>query len=75
MMGMVGAFLGWQYAWLTIFLGSIVGVVVGGLYIQIFRRGGRYELPFGSFLGLAAIAVTLYGPNLLNWYLNAFSSS
>jgi len=75
MMGMVGAFLGWQYAWVTIFLGSVVGVLVGGLYIQVFQRGGRYELPFGSFLGLAAIMVTLYGPDLLNWYTSALSSS
>jgi leader peptidase (prepilin peptidase)/N-methyltransferase len=75
MMGMVGAFLGWQYSWLTIFLGSIVGVLAGGLYIQIFGRGRRYELPFGSFLGLGAIGVTLYGPDLLNWYTSSLASS
>ncbi len=75
MMCMVGAFLGWQYAWVTIFLGSIMGVVVGGLYILVFGRGRRYELPFGSFLGLAAMLVTLYGPDLLSWYKGALSAS
>lgn len=75
MMGMVGAFLGWQYAWVTIFLGSIVGVLIGGLYIGVFRRGRRYELPFGSFLGLGAMGVTLYGPALLRWYTTSLSSS
>jgi len=75
MMGMVGAFLGWQYAWVTIFLGSIVGVVIGGLYILIMGRGRRYELPFGSFLGLAAMGVTLYGPELLNWYTSSLFTS
>ena len=70
MMGMVGSFLGWQFTWFTIFLGSIVGVIIGGAYIHIFRRGRRYELPFGSFLGLAAMAVALFGPDLLNWYLS-----
>jgi leader peptidase (prepilin peptidase)/N-methyltransferase len=75
MMGMVGAFLGWRYAWVTIFLGSIVGVLFGGLYILLSRQGRRYELPFGSFLGLAAIVVTLYGPALLEWYAGSLSSS
>jgi len=75
MMGMVGSFLGWQFAWVTIFVGSIVGVVVGGLYIQILGRGRRYELPFGSFLGLAAMGITLYGQDLLYLYTGLFSSS
>jgi leader peptidase (prepilin peptidase)/N-methyltransferase len=75
MMGMVGAFLGWKYAWMTIFLGSIVGVLVGGLYIALSRKGRRYELPFGSFLGLGAMGVALYGPALMNWYVGSLSSS
>ena len=61
MMAMVGAFIGWQFTWITIFLGSILGVLIGGPYILFFGRGKGYELPFGSFLGLAAMAVTLYG--------------
>jgi leader peptidase (prepilin peptidase)/N-methyltransferase len=75
MMAMVGAFLGWQFAWLTILAGSFVGAIVGGLYIWLQSRGRRYELPFGSFLGLAAIAITLSGPELLNWYLGFFFGS
>jgi leader peptidase (prepilin peptidase)/N-methyltransferase len=70
MMAMVGAFLGWQYAWLTILVGSLIGAVVGGLFIFLSGRGRMYELPFGSFLGLGAVLVTLYGSRLLNWYLN-----
>jgi leader peptidase (prepilin peptidase) / N-methyltransferase len=69
MMGMVGAFLGWQFAWLTILIGSLLGAVFGGVFIYLSKRDRRYELPFGTFLGIAALGVTLGGSALLGWYL------
>jgi leader peptidase (prepilin peptidase) / N-methyltransferase len=70
MMAMVGAFLGWRYAWLSIFLGSFIGAIIGSLYIYLRRKGSRYELPFGSFLGMGAMASVLWGPDLVAWYLS-----
>ncbi len=70
MMGMVGAFLGWRYVWMTIFLGSLIGTLVGSIYIFILGRGARYELPFGTFLGAGAIVATLWGQDLVGWYLS-----
>jgi leader peptidase (prepilin peptidase)/N-methyltransferase len=72
MMAMVGAFLGWRYAWLTILLGSLLGALIGGAYIALFKKGRRYELPFGSFLGVGAALAAFWGPDLLNWYLSRF---
>ena len=70
MMALVGAFLGWRYAWLTIFIGSLLGAVVGSLYIFLSHLDRRYELPFGTFLGIGAVASTLWGPEFLDWYLS-----
>jgi len=70
MMMTIGAFLGWRFAWLTVFLGSLVGAVVGLTFIYFSGRDKRYELPFGSFLGIAAIAATLWGKDLIAWYVN-----
>lgn len=70
MMGMVGAFLGWRYVWMTILLGSFIGSLVGSIYIFILGKGARYELPFGTFLGAAAILTTLWGQDLVGWYLS-----
>jgi leader peptidase (prepilin peptidase) / N-methyltransferase len=70
MMAMVGAFLGWRYAWLSIFLGSFIGAILGSLYIYLRSKGSRYELPFGSFLGVGAIVSVLWGPDLVAWYLS-----
>ncbi|MEJ2077882.1 MAG: prepilin peptidase [Acidobacteriota bacterium] len=75
MMAMVGAFLGWQFSWLTILLGSLLGAVLGGLYMWLAGHNRRYELPFGSFLGLAAIIVTLGGPAFVDWYIHFFLGS
>lgn len=69
MIAMVGAFLGWQYTWLTILVGSFLGAMVGSVYIYAFGRGRQYELPFGSFLGVGAIVSTLWGEDLLRLYL------
>jgi leader peptidase (prepilin peptidase) / N-methyltransferase len=68
MMGMVGAFLGWRMALLTIFAGSLLGSIVG-IFLVIF--GGRTlqsKLAFGVFLGIAAIFAVFYGIPLAQWY-------
>ena len=70
MMGMVGAFLGWRSVWMTIFMGSLMGAVAGSIYIFLLGKGARYELPFGTFLGVGAILTTLWGPDLVEWYLS-----
>lgn len=69
MMAMVGAFLGWQLCWLTILLGSFLGALVGGLYIWLSGHSRRYELPFGTFLGVAAVICVFFGPALVTGYV------
>lgn len=65
---MLGAFLGWSGLLLTIFLASLAGTVAG-IGIMILRRGGRKTpLPFGTFLAPAALAILLWGHDLLMWY-------
>ena len=72
LMGMVGAFLGVRLALLTIMLGSFMGAVVGLLYIKFAGKDSRYELPFGSFLGVAAIIVALRGAQVIGQYTSLF---
>jgi len=58
MVAMFGAFLGLQGALFTMIVGSVLGSVIGILYIFILKKdAASYELPFGSFLGVAALAV------------------
>ena len=60
MMFMVGAFVGWRFVWPVVLMGSILGVLIGGFYMYILKKGSRYELPFGSFLGIAAMIVVFW---------------
>src|SRR5215471_13575579 len=70
MMAMVGAFLGAPLALLTIMMGSVLGSVVGLLFIQLTKKDHRYELPFGTFLSFAGIVAILYGEDLVRWYVD-----
>ncbi|MCI0418130.1 MAG: prepilin peptidase [Acidobacteria bacterium] len=72
LMGMVGAFLGLRLALLTIMLGSFMGAVIGLAYIKFAGKDGQYELPFGSFLGIAAILAALRGAQVIGQYTNLF---
>ena len=73
MMAMVGLFLGPKLALLTILLGSLSGSVLGLLFLLVFRKSSTYELPFGSFLGVAAFVSAIWGREILYWYLSYFN--
>ena len=66
---MIGAFLGLHGALLTMVVGSVLGAVLGLAFILLARKdAASYELPFGSFLGIAALAVTLLASPVVEWY-------
>lgn len=69
MIAMVGAFLGVQGALLTLIAGSLLGAIVGLAYIWFTGKdASTYELPFGTFLGAAALGVGFFGEVIFNWY-------
>lgn len=62
MMAVIGAFQGLAGAFWTLMLASVLGAVLGLLFILIFRKGLAYELPFGTFLAAAAILLVVAAP-------------
>jgi len=70
MMLMAGAFLGLKRTLLTILAGSVLGSVLGVAFMVAKRKDSDYELPFGTFLGMAAVLVMFFGTPLVNWYLS-----
>lgn len=72
MMAMVGAFVGWQGIFLTIFLGSVAGTLIFGPLALI---GKKKDVPFGIFLALGAAATFLFGDRLLDWYRHYLSGN
>lgn len=72
MMLMAGAFLGLRRTLLTILFGSLLGALLGAIFILASRKGSNYELPFGAFLGAAALLVVFFGTPVVIWYQSLF---
>ena len=71
MMAMTGGLLGWKGVILTVFLGSLLGSVVGVSLILSKGREWGSRIPFGPYLALGALVSLLWGQDILSWYLYA----
>jgi len=65
LMTMIGAFLGWKGALLTVFLGALAGTLV---FVPIAWKSDRL-VPFGLFLAVGAALALYLGDTLLDWYM------
>jgi len=65
----IGAWLGWQMQPLVILLASVIGAVVGGVYLKMSRRGRDHPIPFGPFLAGAGFAAMFWGDAIVGSYL------
>ena len=72
MLAMIGAFLGWPLALLTLVAASSAGAVVGLGVMVIGRKDWQYALPFGTFLAIAALGASLWGQRTVDWYLGFY---
>ena len=68
LMGMVGSFLGWKGAFLTIMLAAVAGSVIGITLILLKKHQADKVIPFGPFLALGALVNLFYGNDLIAWY-------
>lgn len=68
LLAMLGAFMGWQALPFIIFASSLVGAVVGVLFLVFSRKDMRTEIPFGPYLAAAGMVWFLWGANILHWY-------
>ncbi|MGQ9779589.1 MAG: prepilin peptidase [Bacillota bacterium] len=57
---MIGAFLGWQGALLTILVGSMLGSFVGIVLLALGRLKRDQPMPFGPFLALAGLLLAFW---------------
>ena len=69
LMAMVGAFLGYKLALLTIFIASVGGALVGIFISRRSPEGMKAALPFGVFLSPAALICLLWGQDLIDAYI------
>ncbi|MFQ5518765.1 MAG: prepilin peptidase, partial [Mariprofundus sp.] len=71
LLAMLGAFMGWQALPFIILMSSIVGTLVGLVFLRLSKLGLRAEIPFGPYLAVAGMIWFVWGSELLDWYLGA----
>ena len=59
---MIGAFVGFPFILPAIFIGALVGAVLGVLYIISTAQNRESPIPFGPFLSLGGMAVVIFEP-------------
>jgi len=67
LMGMMGAFLGWDAGLLALFVGALLGSVVGIARIALGKQKRRDPIPFGPFLAVGGLVSTFFGLSILSF--------
>ena len=66
---MIGAFLGWRYIIISLFLGFFIGALAGIILILSKIKSKEDMVPFGPFIVLGSFITILWGEKILSWYL------
>jgi leader peptidase (prepilin peptidase)/N-methyltransferase len=67
LLAMIGSFLGPIGVWVSLMLGSVFGLIVGGMYLFLFKKNRMTRIPFGPFLALGAIAYFFLDQKILQF--------
>ena len=65
----MGAAAGFPLIFVALFVGIILGGVVGILLLALRKKGRKQAIPFGPFLAVGTMTALLWGSTLLQWYL------
>jgi len=66
---MIGAFLGWRYVIISLFLGFFVGALAGIFLILSKIKSREDAIPFGPFIVLGSFITLLWGEKIISWYI------
>jgi leader peptidase (prepilin peptidase)/N-methyltransferase len=66
---MIGAFLGWRYIVISLFLGFFLGALAGIILIMLKIKSREDTVPFGPFIVLGSFITLLWGEKIISWYI------
>jgi leader peptidase (prepilin peptidase)/N-methyltransferase len=64
-----GALLGWQKVLVVIFIGALLGSIIGLFQIVVQKKSRKSMIPFGPFLATGTLITLFYGNSLIRLYL------
>lgn len=68
-----GALLGWQKVLLVIFLGAILGSIIGLALMALHNKDSKSQIPFGPFLAVGTLITIFFGEDLIGLYLESMT--
>jgi prepilin signal peptidase PulO-like enzyme (type II secretory pathway) len=71
LMAMIGSFLGIRLLLFSLFFGAISGALFGVYMLRFGGLGWKSKLPYGVFLGAAALLALFVGEPWVDWYLSS----
>ena len=66
---MIGAFLGWRYILISLFLGFFLGALAGIILILSKIKSREDTVPFGPFIVLGSFITLFWGEKIISWYI------
>ncbi|GAH20399.1 unnamed protein product [marine sediment metagenome] len=66
---MIGAFLGWRYIIISLFLGFFLGALAGIFLIMSKIKSREDVVPFGPFIVLGSFITLFWGEKIISWYI------
>ncbi|WP_431029595.1 prepilin peptidase [Lysinibacillus sp. LZ02] len=69
---LIGLVLGTVNALLTLFLASVIGMVIGVMVLKVRGQGRKTPVPFGPSIAIGALITYFYGSQLIEWYWQLF---
>ncbi len=71
LLGLFGAWLGWQYLPIIVLLSSLVGAISGLIMVIFIRHNHNNPIPFGPYLAAAGWLALIWGEDINKIYLTA----
>lgn len=70
LMAVVGLFVGFKGAVLTLLLSFLLGASAGVILILFKKKSRKDYIPFGPWISIAALITVFFGNYIINWYFS-----
>lgn len=70
LLAMFGAWAGWQTLPFIVFCASLLGAIIGILYLVLKKYSWQKPIPFGPYLAIAGWVALIWGQNIFAAYLH-----
>lgn len=64
-----GAWFGWALLPFILFMASIMGALIGFIYLKAYKKPKDTTIAFGPFLSISGFIVLFWGERIVSWYL------